>query len=150
MGDMQKASMPDRRRFAFDLVIAIEVLEHLPAPAETLARMFAANPKVLLARTVLYRGEEADWDYLSVFTGQHVFFYSVKALDWIGKRFGYTAHIRDNYIVLIWKDLSRIRNMLRLLRSPLITFAECCMPLLRDASEADGAMIRQKFPNGVV
>ena len=71
------------------LLSAIEVLEHCAEPAVEIGRLFAVRPRVLLATTVPYRGEGADWWYLGANAGQHVFFYSPKALQLLAERHGY-------------------------------------------------------------
>ena len=72
-----------------DLLSAIEVFEHFDEPAAQLAQLFAIRPRVLVATTIPYSGEGADWWYLSPETGQHVFFYSRRALKQIADKFGY-------------------------------------------------------------
>ncbi len=73
----------------FTMISAIEVLEHCGEPSVELERLFSISPHVLFATTVPYRGEGSDWWYIGAENGQHVFFYSPKALKIIGERFGY-------------------------------------------------------------
>ncbi|MBM3783028.1 MAG: class I SAM-dependent methyltransferase [Acidobacteria bacterium] len=68
---------------------AIEVLEHLAEPGRELAAMFAGRPRYALFTTELYENQDSDWGYLAPMTGKHVFFYSEKAMRWIGERHGY-------------------------------------------------------------
>jgi Methyltransferase domain len=76
---------------SFDVVTAFEVLEHLPLPDEDLTSLFHLSPEVLIASTELYKMDcDKDWWYLSPNTGQHVFFYSQRALHLIADRFGYS------------------------------------------------------------
>lgn len=67
----------------FRAVTAFEVFEHLPHPATELDALFALDPSVLIFTTELYSGQDSDWWYLDHVTGQHVFFYSQTALQWI-------------------------------------------------------------------
>jgi hypothetical protein len=73
----------------FALVSAVEVLEHFEDPAAELGRLFALQPRVLLATTQVYSGEGRDWWYLLPQTGQHLFFYSRRCLELLARRHGY-------------------------------------------------------------
>ena len=74
----------------FDVVTAFEVLEHLENPHQQLDDLFKLRPNVLVISTDPYLpGYDASWWYLTPETGQHVFFYSLPALQMIAKRFGY-------------------------------------------------------------
>ncbi|MDR3440696.1 class I SAM-dependent methyltransferase [Telmatospirillum sp.] len=75
----------------FDILTAFEVFEHLPDPKNDLARLFALQPRLLLASTLPYRPDlGADWWYLAPAEGQHVFFYSRQALADYAKTEGYS------------------------------------------------------------
>ncbi len=74
---------------SISLLTAIEVLEHCAQPAADIGRLLEKRPKVFVATTVPYQGEGADWWYLGLQTGQHVFFYSSKALAALATRYGY-------------------------------------------------------------
>ena len=73
------------------VVTAFEVIEHFPNPARDLEQLFEGRPAFLIATTELFTGQSANWDYLSEGTGQHVFFYSPKAIGEIARRFGYSV-----------------------------------------------------------
>ena len=66
------------------LLSAIEVFEHCVNPATDLGELFAMRPQVLFATTIPYSGEGEDWWYIGRQTGQHVFFYSRKSLQYLG------------------------------------------------------------------
>jgi len=68
-----------------DLIIGFEVLEHYPDPILDLEDMFSKGSPALLISTEVYKDQDQDWWYLSPETGQHVFFYSVVALNYIAK-----------------------------------------------------------------
>lgn len=71
------------------LISAIEVFEHCAEPSIEIGKLFATNPQVLFATTVTYRGEGSDWWYIGAAYGQHVFFYSPKALRMLAERYRY-------------------------------------------------------------
>jgi len=73
------------------LVTAIEVFEHLANPAADLENVFRHSPDYVFVSTEQYLGQREDWWYLSPQTGQHVFFYSARAMQFIADRFGYRA-----------------------------------------------------------
>jgi len=83
------------------VVTAFEVLEHFPNPAEDLQQLFANRPALLIATTEVFTGQDLSWPYLADGTGQHVFFYSPKALNQIAKRFGYALALIGGLIVFV-------------------------------------------------
>ena len=86
-----------------NLVLAFEVLEHFAAPARELADLFQSRPAVLLASTFIYSHQRADWWYLACESGQHVFFYSAKAVRMIAERFGYSSVISGGFLLFVRK-----------------------------------------------
>jgi SAM-dependent methyltransferase len=77
---------------AFDLVTALEVFEHLLEPTETIRQLAGClKPNGTLAvSTGLYdhRKHGPEWPYLSRIAGQHVTFYTRRALAVLGKAAG--------------------------------------------------------------
>jgi hypothetical protein len=86
-----------------NLVLAFEVLEHFATPASELENLFQSKPKVLLASTGIYAGQHADWWYLASESGQHVFFYSEKAIRMVAKRFGYSSLMSGGFVLFVRK-----------------------------------------------
>ena len=84
-----------------NLVLAFEVLEHFATPASELANLFQLRPQVLLASTGIYNHQRADWWYLATETGQHVFFYSEKAVQMIAERFGYSCLLSGGFLLFV-------------------------------------------------
>ena len=136
----------------FDVISAIEVFEHLPDPRGTLDLLFSSGAKVIVATTQAYGEEDASWDYLALFTGQHVFFYSKKALDWIAAKYGYHLARADRFWVFVRADLPRqVRLRLGLLRKPIILLSELAIPLQsRSGAHTDGQTIRKRHPTGLI
>jgi hypothetical protein len=95
------------------LVLAFEVIEHFAAPAKDLAELFHSQPEVLLASTEIYGRQHADWWYLACESGQHVFFYSEKAVKMIADRFGYSTVLSGGYLLFVRKPrLSALKPLL--------------------------------------
>jgi hypothetical protein len=86
-----------------NLVLAFEVLEHFANPASELEDLFQSRPKVLLASTGIYNQQPADWWYLASEAGQHVFFYSEKAVQMIAERFGYSSLLSGGFVLFVRK-----------------------------------------------
>ena len=94
----------------YDMVTAFEVLEHLIKPSKELADLFDLQPTVVVASTMLFNGQGADWSYLGPAKSEHVFFYSERALRLIGNRFGYSVEILKTNIIIFYKNpISRFR-----------------------------------------
>ena len=84
-----------------DLVLAFEVVEHLPDPAAELQAFFAHKPQAVLISTELYDGQAAGWPYIAPESGQHVFFYSREALEFIAQRYGYTLLLSGEFMLFL-------------------------------------------------
>lgn len=99
-----------------DLRLAFEVMEHLPEPSVDLDAIFDGTPRALLVSTMPYLGEGPHWSYLAPETGQHVFFYSPKALRDVAAGRGYDIYFEGQYILMTRPELrSRARVTRRLL-----------------------------------
>ena len=94
-----------------DLIVGFEVLEHFPNPMKDLDDLFSYNANALLLSTAIYTNEKKDWWYVAPETGQHVFFYSKKALELIAKKYGYSLVISDTFILFV-KNISAPRKIL--------------------------------------
>jgi hypothetical protein len=73
----------------FELVTAIEVVEHLPNPLITFAELFSFSESLFFS-TFLQPARKTDienWWYLSPFHGQHISFYHRKTLEYIASKF---------------------------------------------------------------
>ncbi len=95
----------------YRLITAFEVVEHFPNPIQDLANLFGAGADLVLISTSLFTGQDETWPYLSPEAGQHVFFYSPKALASIAVAYGYRVFalrqvfmfVRESYA----EDLTR-------------------------------------------
>jgi len=84
-----------------DLVIGFEVLEHFPNPSSDLGGVFGYGPDVVLLSTGIYTNQDSNWWYLSPESGQHIFFYGKKALEFIARKYGYSLLISGGFILFI-------------------------------------------------
>ena len=82
---------------------AFEVLEHFPEPAKDLQELFGCRPALVVATTELFTGQDENWHYFADDTGQHVFFYSPKAMAQIARRFGYSIALVSGLLVFVCK-----------------------------------------------
>lgn len=107
---------------SYDLVSAFEVFEHFEHPARDLEQIFGSRPRIVLASTELYSRQTADWWYLAPDEGQHVFFYSEKAIRLIAARYGYHVIIGGAFVLFNREPFSTLQRMLipRLLRRPVL------------------------------
>jgi hypothetical protein len=104
----------------FDLITAFEVFEHLPNPKDVLTSLFACKPKYLLCSTELYNRQGQDWWYLVFSSGQHVFFYSYRALEIVAECHGYTLTQLPGMFLFSLRPLSRfVRRTLSIMGKPL-------------------------------
>lgn len=98
----------------FDVVTAFEVLEHLPEPRREIDALFRPKPRLIVASTQPYRGEGADWPYLHEESGQHVFFWSERALSVAGAEHGYDCWVHGTNVVFFHRPITPAqRAMLR-------------------------------------
>lgn len=110
----------------YDLVCAFEVIEHLVEPGNELTALFGPARQHLLISTALYKGQDKNWWYLAPMTGQHIFFYSKKAIELIGQRFHYTPTFFGDYVLFSRRKLRVLEHLvLRLVFAPIIRRALC-------------------------
>jgi hypothetical protein len=105
---------------AYELVCAIEVLEHLPDPHNEISLIFSGKPRVVIISTDRYHGQDNAWSYLGPDQGGHVFFYSDKAIDLIARRYGYDVSNHGSSAVFHREKMSLLqRAALALAMRPL-------------------------------
>ncbi|MCM2371515.1 class I SAM-dependent methyltransferase [Aporhodopirellula aestuarii] len=74
----------------FDLVTAWEVFEHAPNPRELIRQLLSVSGTILFSTELVPEqplNAESDWWYFTPETGQHVSFYSRKALHSLAEEF---------------------------------------------------------------
>lgn len=97
----------------FDFVCAFEVVEHFPDPSNDLSLIFRHRPNLVIFSTRTWHpGNGRDWDYIAPETGQHVFFYSARALEMVADRYGYDASIGERIHLLKRGKMTKIEKYL--------------------------------------
>jgi hypothetical protein len=84
--DRFRGALADRK---WNALTAFEVFEHLVSPAEEIALLLRADADIVFFTTQTWHGEGLDWWYIVPQGGQHVFFYSEKALRGVAEKQGY-------------------------------------------------------------
>ncbi len=83
------------------LVSAFEVFEHFPDPAKSLDEILTATPDLVVFSTQFYEGQDAQWDYLVPYCGQHIFFYREQALRTFCERYDYVLRRTPDFWILV-------------------------------------------------
>jgi hypothetical protein len=96
----------------YDMLVAIETLEHLADPAGELDSLFKPGHDLIVVRTQPYRGEGTDWHYFFGELGQHVFFYSYRARELIANKYGYEVVSCGDMSVFSRRPISRLQRLL--------------------------------------
>ena len=97
-----------------EMYLAFEVLEHFSNPEHEIDKLFNHRPNAILVSTELYRNQRKSWWYFSPESGQHLFFYSKKAFEYIAQKYNYNVTFFGKYILLSKKDYicSLVRSIL--------------------------------------
>jgi 2-polyprenyl-3-methyl-5-hydroxy-6-metoxy-1,4-benzoquinol methylase len=87
------SDLPENSKF--ELVCAFELFEHLNNPIEEIKKMLSYGGSILFSTELQpATAEIANWEYLSLETGQHIALYSVKTLQEIASQFN--LHLNTN------------------------------------------------------
>ena len=88
------------------ILLAFEVFEHFEDPCSDLKALFDTEPHAILASTEIYSGQGPEWWYFAPQTGQHLFFYSEKALHLIAESHDYTLLICSGRLLFLRQGLA--------------------------------------------
>jgi hypothetical protein len=89
------------RDVPLQLLTAFEVFEHLPDPRESINEMLESGAALVVFTTNIYEDQPADWHYLVPNCGQHVFFYTAKALTEFGNARGFDFVQTNHFHVFV-------------------------------------------------
>jgi hypothetical protein len=78
-----------------------EVAEHFDQPAKSFAEIFAPHPQLVVMQTGIQDHADPDWDYLAPEHGQHVFFYSIRAIQFLAERYQMHAIALGGYVAFL-------------------------------------------------
>ena len=95
-----------------DLLTSYEAVEHFAQPMEEFKKIFSLKPKIFLMTTAIYKNQNQNWDYLEADTGQHIFFYSKKSLEFIAKKFNYKIIFLECGFILMLSKETKFNNLL--------------------------------------
>lgn len=135
-----------------DMVVAFEVLEHLPSPGGDLEGIFRLDAKVVVVSTEIYTHQGGDWEYLAPESGQHIFFYSRRALHLIAQRYGYRITVCGPFVVYVKPTESVIKDVIaKVLLNRVILRVVRSIVVILPASNVwnDHLLLKAKLRNNV-
>lgn len=90
----------DIKETKFDVVTGFEVLEHLNNPLAEIEEIFRYSEHAIFSTELipLTNEEIENWIYIAQETGQHIAFYSPKAMEIIAKKFNKNYYCKDNHL----------------------------------------------------
>lgn len=93
----------------FDVVTAFEVFEHLENPIEEIGKILSYSENLIFSTDLVpdQRENIEDWVYIANETGQHIAFYTEKALQILAKKFNKNYYRKDNYHIFTPEVLSK-------------------------------------------
>lgn len=96
----------------FELVTAFEVFEHLVSPCEELQSLLQKSDNILFTTEILpYNSPHpAEWWYYGLDHGQHISFFTRKALQCMANKFGLDYYYRNN-IHLFTRKKATVMNL---------------------------------------
>jgi len=100
-----------------DLLTSFETIEHFENPKNEFENIFMYNPKMFLLTTSIYKKQKQNWEYFEYVSGQHIFFYSKKAIEMIGKKYNYEVFFLEcGFTIFLSKKFKYNKFKLFLLR----------------------------------
>jgi hypothetical protein len=83
------------------LVNLCEVAEHFVEPATEFRKIFTNRPPAVVIQTEIMQQPDYNWNYLSSEMGQHVFFYSKRAIKLVADLYNYSVYQLANYFLFL-------------------------------------------------
>jgi 2-polyprenyl-3-methyl-5-hydroxy-6-metoxy-1,4-benzoquinol methylase len=92
----------------FDVVTAFEVFEHLENPLAEIEKILDYSDNLIFSTDIVPKeGRIEDWIYIANETGQHIAFYTDKALNIIAKKFGKNYYNKSCYHIFTPEKFSK-------------------------------------------
>lgn len=95
-----------------DILCSFEVAEHFSNPAADMKRLFDRQAPMMILGTETYRGQGSNWWYISPHSGQHIFFYSEKAMTFLSKKYGYHYTRVGSLHFFLRRPMTRLKGSL--------------------------------------
>jgi hypothetical protein len=125
----------------YDILVAIETLEHFVEPKRELEQLFFPRHDLVIVRTQPYEGQGPDWYYFFPEGGQHVFFYSHRAREMIGRWYGYDVISFGDMTIFSKQPMGALRRVILRRNRYLVAGLLAALPLRRqvgwDRDEAE-------------
>lgn len=101
----------ERKRESYDVVTAFELLEHLPEPMKDIEALMNLGDNLICTTSLLPEPapEIKSWWYYVPQTGQHISFYTEKAMKFIASRFGRNYTRNGDIHIFSRAKISRIK-----------------------------------------
>ena len=92
----------------FDIVTAFEVFEHLENPLSEIENMLKFSDNVIFSTDIIPENEPLEnWIYIANETGQHIAFYTEKAITIIAEKFGKEYYRKGNFHIFTNKTFTK-------------------------------------------
>ncbi|MCG2792338.1 MAG: class I SAM-dependent methyltransferase [Weeksellaceae bacterium] len=92
----------------FDVVTAFEVLEHLENPVVEIEKILSYSDNLIFSTDLVPKEENIEnWVYIASETGQHIAFYTEKALHIIAKKFEKNYYKKSSYHIFSSKKFTK-------------------------------------------
>lgn len=88
------------------VVTMYEIAEHFVDTDAEWERIFSCDPDWVIGTTSMYENQNSNWHYLSVESGQHIFFYAKYTVEYLANKAGRFAYIQDNYFFITRNPLN--------------------------------------------
>lgn len=87
------------------IITAFEVFEHLPEPNKTLNHLLSFQAPLIIFTTWHLDDQSEDWVYYLPDCGQHIFFYSRRAMEEHARSFGYKMLVSQYFFILYLPEM---------------------------------------------
>jgi hypothetical protein len=106
------------------VVCAFEVFEHFVDPAAELAALLSSGPELIVFTTWFCDGQPDDWIYFVESCGQHIFFYSERAMRQVADGAGFDLVLTTYFQLLVRHDAPAA------VRDGVVRFRDECQSLV--------------------